>query len=89
MRPGLEMNIRHMIFHEWRLMRAERSVWVLSALAALLIAGCERAAEPDAGGVDADNPLEIAARQRGVVQPEAVSPVGVFERAHDLAALIA
>ena len=53
-------------------------------LAALLIAGCERAAEPDAGGVDADNPLEIAARQRGVVQPEAVSPVGVFERAHDL-----
>ncbi len=32
------MNFRHMIRHEWRLMQAERSVWVLSALAALLIA---------------------------------------------------
>ena len=32
------MKVRHMISHEWRLMRAERSVWVLSALAALLIA---------------------------------------------------
>jgi len=32
------MNFRHMIFHEWRLMRAERSAWVLPGLAALLIA---------------------------------------------------
>ena len=32
------MIFRHMIFHEWRLMRRDRSVWVLSVLTALLIA---------------------------------------------------
>ena len=35
-------------------------------------------------GVEANNPLEVAARQRGVVRAEAMTPVGVFERAHDL-----
>ncbi|MBR2172286.1 hypothetical protein [Sphingopyxis sp.] len=55
------------------------------ALAALLLAGCGRPA-PDQGGkgIDTNNPLEVAARERGVVHPEAATPVGVFERAHDL-----
>lgn len=52
---------------------------------ALLLAGCGRP-DPDerAKGIDADNPLEVAARERGVVRPEAPTPVGVFERTHDL-----
>ena len=55
------------------------------ALAVLLLAGCGRPAPDErAAGIDAGNPLEVAARQRGVVHPEAASPVGVFERAHDL-----
>lgn len=55
------------------------------ALAALLLAGCGRPAPNErAEGGGTDNPLEVAARQRGVVHPEAASPVGVFERAHDL-----
>jgi len=55
------------------------------ALGLLLIGGCERHA-PDRSeqGIDADNPLEIAARERGVVSPDAATPVGVFERSHDL-----
>jgi len=53
------------------------------ALAALLFAGCERPGAREEGAA-ADNPLEIAARERGVVRPEATSPVGVFERSHDL-----
>lgn len=53
------------------------------ALLALLLGGCDRPAPP-AKGIDVDNPLEVAARQRGVVRPEAASPVGVFERTHDL-----
>ncbi|MEQ8310510.1 MAG: hypothetical protein RIA72_07425 [Sphingopyxis sp.] len=61
-------------------MRKVDAFWVL---AALLLAGCERR-DPDANGVDASNPLEIAARERGIVRPEADSPVGVFERRHDL-----
>jgi hypothetical protein len=55
-------------------------------MVAVLLAGCGRQA-PDDGGqsaVDASNPLEVAARQRGVVHPEAATPVGVFERTHDL-----
>ena len=52
-------------------------------LAAMLLGGCERPA-PDAKGVDTSNPLEVAARERGVVRAEADSPVGVFERRHDL-----
>ncbi|WP_428629209.1 hypothetical protein [Sphingopyxis sp.] len=55
------------------------------ALAALLFAGCDRPATVENGqGVDADNPLEQAARERGVVRPDATTPVGVFERTHDL-----
>lgn len=54
-------------------------------LAALLLTGCNRPATEDgAKGVDASNPLEVAARQRGVVHSGAASPVGVFERSHDL-----
>ncbi|SEH18593.1 hypothetical protein SAMN05428974_2828 [Sphingopyxis sp. YR583] len=55
------------------------------ALVPLLLAGCDRP-EPteNAKGVDANNPLEVAARQRGVVHAGAASPVGVFERIHDL-----
>src|SRR3546814_16137543 len=49
----------------------------------MLLGGCERPA-PDAKGVDTSNPLEVAARERGVVRAEADSPVGVFERRHDL-----
>ncbi len=55
------------------------------ALLALLFAGCGRPApDESAKGIDADNPLEVAARQRGVVRAEAATPVGVFERTHDL-----
>jgi hypothetical protein len=57
----------------------------LLALATLILVGCNR---PDPGerakAIDADNPLEVAARERGVVRPEAQTPVGVFERTHDL-----
>lgn len=53
--------------------------------AALLLAGCGRPA-PDAADKqrDAANPLEVAARERGIVRPEASDPTGVFERSHDL-----
>lgn len=55
------------------------------ALAISLLAACGRPAPGESGkGIDADNPLEVAARARGVVRTEAVSPVGVFERTHDL-----
>lgn len=55
------------------------------ALAALALAGCDRPAPSEAGkGVDADNPLEVTARQRGVVRSDTATPVGVFERTHDL-----
>ena len=55
------------------------------ALAALLLAACGRpAADEAAKEIDADNPLEVAARERGVVRPEAETPTGVFERTHDL-----
>jgi hypothetical protein len=62
-----------------------RKVKSICALALVLLAGCNRPPPNDgAKGIDANNPLEVAARQRGVVRPEATSPVGVFERAHDL-----
>ncbi len=55
------------------------------AFAALVLAGCDRnASGENRQGIDADNPLEQAARERGVVRAEAASPVGVFERTHDL-----
>lgn len=63
-------------------MTLKRLSWLLLPLA---LAGCDRAAPPgDTGTVDADNPLEIAARERGVVRPDTATPTGVFERSHDL-----
>ena len=55
------------------------------ALTALLLAGCGRPA-PEAGDkrIDADNPLEIAARERGIVRPQISAPTAVFELTHDL-----
>ena len=62
-----------------------RKASALLAFAAALLSGCDRAAPSGGGnGVDADNPLEAAARERGVVRSEAATPVGVFERTHDL-----
>lgn len=62
-----------------------RRASVVLALVSLFLAGCDRPAPVEnAEGIDASNPLEVAARQRGVVHPEATSPVGVFERKHDL-----
>lgn len=55
------------------------------AIGALLLAGCGDPASQDGEvAVDPANPLEMAARERGVVRPEAATPVGVFERIHDL-----
>lgn len=51
----------------------------------LALASCDRG--PRGQGqedIDARNPLEIAARDRGIVRPEAADPTGVFERRHDL-----
>ncbi|NIJ36814.1 hypothetical protein FHR22_001463 [Sphingopyxis panaciterrae] len=51
----------------------------------LLLAGCGRPPpEQNEKAIDAGNPLEIAARERGIVRPEAQVPTGVFERSHDL-----
>lgn len=62
-----------------------RKASVFPALVALLLAGCGRpAADEGDSRVEASNPLEVAARQRGVVRAETSTPVGVFERAHDL-----
>lgn len=62
-----------------------RNVKFALVLGILLIGGCDRHAPDRRGqGIDADNPLEIAARERGVVSSEAATPVGVFERSHDL-----
>lgn len=54
-------------------------------VAALLLAGCGRPA-PDAHDkqIDTANPLEVAARERGIVHSGAPAPTGVFERSHDL-----
>lgn len=54
-------------------------------LAASLLAACGRPPPDKADdGIDADNPLEVAARERGIVRPETQVPTGVFERSHDL-----
>lgn len=50
----------------------------------LLLAACGRPAPDAADGVDSGNPLEVAARERGIVRPEATELTGVFERRHDL-----
>lgn len=62
---------------------AERRLTALTA--ALLLAGCNASA-PDKGSSAADdgNPLEMAARERGVVRPDTAAPTGVFERTHEL-----
>src|SRR3546814_9939062 len=53
--------------------------------AVFLLGGCDRASTADREkAVDARSPLEIAARERGGVQPESEALTGVFERAHDL-----
>src|SRR5690606_19061793 len=49
----------------------------------LLLAACGRPV-PEAKAIDESNPLEVAARERGVVRPEAADLVGVFERRHDI-----
>lgn len=59
-----------------------RIVWLTLALA---ITGCDRGAKDAGGGaIDAGNPLEIAARERGVVRTDTAAPTGVFERTHEL-----
>src|SRR3546814_7268354 len=51
----------------------------------LMLAGCDRPEPPtDDSPIDTRNPLEVPARQRGVVQAEASDPPGVLERAHEL-----
>ena len=51
---------------------------------ALLVTGCDRSAPEANDEIDTHNPLEVAARARGVVRPDTATPTGVFERAHDL-----
>jgi hypothetical protein len=54
----------------------------LAALAlVVLLTACGRG---EAVGGNPDNPLEAAARERGVVQDNRAAPTGVFERRHDL-----
>lgn len=56
----------------------------ISVVALIMLAACGRPA-PDAGeSVDPGNPLEMAARERGVVRPKADELTGVFERRHEL-----
>lgn len=47
----------------------------------LLLAGCD---DVPASAGNADNPLEAAARERGIVQANQAKPTGVFERRHEL-----
>ncbi|WP_374526030.1 hypothetical protein [Sphingopyxis sp.] len=57
----------------------------LGLILPLFLAGCDRHASDAASSeIDAGNPLEIAARERGVVRPDTAPPTGVFERAHEL-----
>ena len=55
----------------------------VAAMAGLLLAltACGRES-PEAG--NPDNPLEAAARERGLVQANRAAPTGVFERRHEL-----
>ena len=57
-----------------------KGCWAAAAVVALL-SGCS---DPSPVGGNADNPLEAAARERGVVQAGRALPVGVFERRHEL-----
>lgn len=54
--------------------------WLVFAVLALLSA-CGREAQVPG---NPDNPLETAARERGIVQASLAPPTGVFERRHDL-----
>ncbi|SKB33094.1 hypothetical protein [Sphingopyxis flava] len=57
----------------------------LFALGVLFLTGCTRPqSEQQDRSVDEANPLEIAARERGVVRLGAAEPTGVFERTHEL-----
>ncbi len=57
----------------------------LLAAALLLVGGCDRAKRDGAdAAIDTRNPLEIAARERGVVRADAGDPTGLFERTHEL-----
>lgn len=59
-----------------------RIVWLALAMA---LAGCDRGrGDAGDGAIDTNNPLEIAARERGVVRPDTATPTGVFERTHEL-----
>lgn len=61
-----------------------RASWPL-LLSALLLAGCNRPLpEQQDRSIDTGNPLEIAARERGVIRRDAAEPTGVFERSHEL-----
>ena len=55
---------------------------ITGAALLILLAACGRPAPSEK--VDDGNPLEIAARERGIVRAEASVPTGVFERSHDL-----
>ena len=48
-----------------------------------LLSGCDRASAPGSR-IDNDNPLEIAARERGVVRADTANPTGAYERTHEL-----
>lgn len=54
------------------------------AAAAALLAGCGGSAPEGEAAVDADNPLEMTARERGIVHTGGDDPAGVYERRHDL-----
>ncbi len=61
--------------------RADHAIW----LAALLLAGCDSPARKEQQpAIDDSNPLEVAARERGIVRVAAEPPTGVYERRHEL-----
>lgn len=55
---------------------------VLLCMVALL-AACDRQTN-SGGAIDAENPLEIAARERGLVHSPSTDPSGLLERRHEL-----
>lgn len=57
---------------------------VACLLGLLLLAGCDRTPRAEETTVDARNPLERMARERGIVRPDTATPTGVFERTHEL-----
>ena len=65
-------------------MPSPRVAYLLVAVL-LLVGGCDRAKRDGAdAAIDTRNPLEIAARERGVVRADASDPTGLFERTHEL-----